>query len=325
MKLRPLALAGAVAGIATLRSRGRTTTPYDGPLPTDHEEARRILWHTSTIDFPWDFEQALSLALFRTFAVPEISVVLAGTGEFERRGQKRFDDTELVMMEMVKHGLDSGRGRQTIRRLNAMHGAFGLDNEDMVYVLSTFILEPLRWNEQYGWRRATEAECEAGRVWFTRLGEMMGLRDLPTSLEAWDRMNREYEAARFTYHPDNRAVADATLTMFLSQLLPAPLHPFGRLVVLALLDEPQLLAAFGYDPAPRALVRGVDTALRLRALVQRHLLPARRTPHDLTEVDRPTYPDGHTIDELGTRPTADDRARVDAHRATLATPADVAN
>ncbi|MGV7636901.1 oxygenase MpaB family protein, partial [Mycobacterium kansasii] len=57
---------------------------------TDYVEISRNL---GTYDFPWDITQALSFALFRTYAVPSIGRLLADTGEFTERVQKRYDDT----------------------------------------------------------------------------------------------------------------------------------------------------------------------------------------------------------------------------------------
>ena len=53
---------------------------------TDYVEIYRNL---STYDFPWDFNQSLSLALFRTYAVPSVGRLLDETGQFTTNCQKR--------------------------------------------------------------------------------------------------------------------------------------------------------------------------------------------------------------------------------------------
>ncbi|MFE1781442.1 DUF2236 domain-containing protein, partial [Streptomyces sp. NPDC059506] len=45
----------------------------------DFHEIYRI---SSAHEFPWDTVQALGFALYRTYAVPGIGRLLAGTGEF---------------------------------------------------------------------------------------------------------------------------------------------------------------------------------------------------------------------------------------------------
>src|SRR5206468_9117412 len=74
----------------------------------DHQ---RIVFLSTRVDFPFDTTRALELALFRTFGVPSISALLHRTGEFERRAQKRYDDTDIIVSEMMEHGYDSERGR----------------------------------------------------------------------------------------------------------------------------------------------------------------------------------------------------------------------
>ena len=45
----------------------------------DCEEIVRIL---GTLEFPWDIEQALGLALYRTYAMPSVGQLLGDTHEF---------------------------------------------------------------------------------------------------------------------------------------------------------------------------------------------------------------------------------------------------
>ena len=56
--------------------------------------------------------------------------------------------------EMCQWGYEDGRGREALERMNWGHGQFRIDNGDYLYVLSTFIYEPLRWIDRFGWRRS---------------------------------------------------------------------------------------------------------------------------------------------------------------------------
>ena len=79
-------------------SRARTGSGTIARLDpeTDYEEIYRVM---TTLEFPWDMNQALSFALFRTYAVPSIGRLLDETGEFARDTQKRYDDTGLLLDE----------------------------------------------------------------------------------------------------------------------------------------------------------------------------------------------------------------------------------
>jgi hypothetical protein len=266
----------------------------------DHEEIVRRL---GSLEFAWDTETALSLALFRTFAVPSISRILASTGEFTQRPRKRYDDTELLLAEIGEHGYDHARGREALRRINRMHAAYPIRSEDLTYVLSTFALEPDRFNARFGWRRSTEHERAATWRYWRELGARMGVRDLPPTLGDLDTWNRRYEAAEFAFDPANRAVADATLRMYLRDVygLPGWALPAGRLVACSLLDQP-VLDALGYDVPPRVVRATVHLVLRVRAAGLRWLVAPRRRPVRLTERSRTTYPCGYRVEELGTFP-----------------------
>ena len=124
----------------------------------DHQ---RIVFLSTRFDFPFDTTRALEFALFRTFCVPSVSGILAGTGEFFARAQKRYDDTDIIVSELMEWGYESERGKAALRRMNQQHARFQIANDDFLYVLSTFIFEPIRWNERFGWRPMCAQEKRA--------------------------------------------------------------------------------------------------------------------------------------------------------------------
>jgi hypothetical protein len=265
----------------------------------DHLEVHQLV---CAYEFPWDTLQALSFALFRTFAVPSIGGLLARTGELTDRTQRRYEDTGLLLDAVLEHGTDSETGRQALRRINAMHAAYDIDDDDLRYVLSTFVVTPVRWNAAYGWRPFTEVEVRASLAYHRELGRRMGIRDLPDSLHEWERLLDDHEARHFAFDPGARRVADATLELFTTFPLHARLpRSLVRAAARALMDDP-LLAALGYRRPPAALRAAVRGGLRARARVVRWL-PRRRTP--LYFRSQPVvrgYPDGYDVRRLGTFP-----------------------
>ena len=261
---------------------------------TDHQ---RIAFLTSLQEFPWDTTRSLELALFRAFAVAKGTGLLAGTGEFTKRTQKRYDDTVLLLAEILEHGYDSQPGKAALRRINQMHGRYDIPNDEFLYVLSTFVFEPIRWNERFGWRPLLRQEKLASFYFWREIAHRMAIRDVPDDYETFERYYDEFALQNYQYAPENRALAVATRDLLLSWYLPRPLWPLGRPFVHAMMDD-QLLAAVGL-PRPHPVVRRLtEGAVRLRGRIVRRL-PARRRPRLITRQPHPTYPDGYTIEELG--------------------------
>jgi hypothetical protein len=263
-------------------------------------EASEIYRLTAAYEFPWDFTRSLELALFRTYAVPSIGRLLAETAELTERTQKRYDDTSLLLDAIVEHGFADERARTAIRRINQMHRSYEISNDDMRYVLCTFVVMPKRWIDAYGWRRLSRHEVVASCVHYRALGRHMGIRDIPASYEEFEALLDAYEESHFGWDEQARGVSDATLDLMTSWY-PRPLAPLLRGVTLALLDEP-LLRAFRYEP-PAALTRAlVHRAVRTRGRVVR-LLPPRRAPHFARQNwEIKSYPNGYRLADLGTRP-----------------------
>lgn len=260
----------------------------------DHQ---RIMFLMAAHEFPFDLVRSLEFALFRTFAVPSIGSLLDRTGEFNQRAQKRYDDTDLIMSQIYEFGYDSEHGRRAIERMNSLHGRFKIANDDFRYVLSTFIFEPIRWIDRFGWRSMVEQE-RLGLFYFWReVGKRMNIQDIPESFAEYEQFNVEYEQSRFRYSDASRRTAEATRNLFLSWLLPKPLWKLGEPFVYALMDD-KLCAAFGFPPPPPFTRSFVENALRLRARIVRQL-PERRLPFFRSEMTHRSYPNGYRTEELG--------------------------
>jgi dephospho-CoA kinase len=290
---------GAGAGAA----QGGTNAADNNALAVDPDArdaaAIATCQHLAGTLFPWDITRALELALLKTFCIPSISGLLSRTGEFEQRPRKRYDDTGLMVAELLRHGPTSPAGGAVIARMNRIHGAFAISNRDYLYVLSTFVCEPIRWLARYGWRALTPAEEEALFRFWALVGERMGMAAIPASLVELVAFNQAIEAEVFANAPSNRRVADATLAMLLSDW-PAPLRPGLARVLGSLLSAPEA-AALGWPEPPTALQRAVLLALRLRsrlAGLSQRLRPPRGSRF-YSQRPTPSYGASFQLEQLG--------------------------
>lgn len=257
----------------------------------------RITNLTGAWEFPWLTLRALEFALFRTYAVPSISKLLDSTGQFEKYGQRRYDDTSLIIAEIGEHGIDSERGRAAIRRMNQIHRRFNIANDDYLYVLSTFIYEPIRWNDRFGWRKLIDVEKLAGYYFWAEVGKLMHIQNIPPSYAAFEQFNIDYEREYFRYTASNYRVGEATIKVFL-KWYPAPIRPLVREGIYALIDEP-LREAFGFPKAHSSMMALVESGMNARSTFVRMFFPPRRKPWYFTTHPNRTYPNGYEIENLG--------------------------
>jgi hypothetical protein len=268
-------------------------------------DAQRIAYLDTVYEFPFDTARSLEFALFRTFASPAVSKLLDSTGEFGQRAQRRYDDTDLILSTIVESGHDSETGRCAIRRMNRLHRRFEIANEDFLYVLSTFVFEPIRWNERFGWRPLVQQERLAAFHFWRAVGGLMAITDIPERMDDLERYNLEYERANFRFVTSSRRVAVAARDMFLSWFPGVPKR-LGSQAIAALMDD-RLREALGFPRPARSIARAVEGGLRTRALAVR-MLPPRRRPKLRTSMHHRTYPDGYRIEALGPPPADPPRA-----------------
>lgn len=257
-------------------------------------------------DFPWELNRSLEIAVLKTFCVPRIAHLLRQTGEFEQRTQKRYDDTSLIMGNLLKWGYDSPQGRAAIAQMNRIHGRFHIRNDDYLYVLSTLIYEPMRWNQHFGWRRFTPVEKWALFGFWREVGQRIGVVDIPATDEAFLAFNVAYETENFEYHPDNQAIGDAVVRL-MQGWLPAIAAPLVPLAIATVVDEP-MRVALGWQPPGSMGRQLIVQGLRLRQTLLPQLPRRRRSHFGIDQANR-TYPEGYHIDQLGPDSVTRSRSR----------------
>ena len=260
------------------------------------EDAIAICHLLAGYEFPWDMTRALELALLRTFCVPSISKLLDHTGEFYHHTQKRYDDTGIIVSELFKWGYHHPRGQAFLQRMNAIHQRYSIDNADYLYVLSTFIYEPVRWIQQFGWRPLTEHEKEALYFFWQEVGQRMQIFDIPATYQSFEAYNQAYEQKYFVYQDANRRVAEATRQM-LMKWFPAGMRSLANTAIPALLD-PLLLNALDWQPAPTLISTFLRKCLHLRSRLQRQL-PPRELPNFFVDQSIRSYPTGYQLEDIG--------------------------
>lgn len=176
-----LALGAYMALVRHLRYKRIRALQAKYPDPTlpfrNLNVAREIAANVAVLEFPYLNTVALEFALFKTYSIPSISKILAATRQFTSNCLKRADDTSLILAEMnqtysrklLRETLegktdpaedlnDLKRSQMATERLNWIHGHYPIKQEDYLYTLALFILEPGSWIDRFEWRPLSELE-----------------------------------------------------------------------------------------------------------------------------------------------------------------------
>lgn len=263
---------------------------------------RAVYDHLLFVDAVPTMSAGLNLAFYRSFAAPRIAGLLMKTRVIVEEPVQRATDTAVLVWEMVMHGFEDERGRAALRRMNAIHAAFSIPDEDFVYVLSTLVVVPIRFLDRYGWRRATAQERAASAEFYKEMGRYMGLRDLPGTFAQFETYMRDYERRHSAYNDEAREMVAATLDL-MNHRFPAILRRAVGMFTSTLMDRQMRKSAGVRTPPPglttivRLAVRGGNKYARWRAP---H--PSHRFPDGV--VTLPAYPNGYVISDVGHRPAA---------------------
>lgn len=252
--------------------------------------------------FPHDIILATELGQLRTFAFPSISGLLHATGEYERRGPKRVDDTRAILTEIVEPGPQSRRGQEMIAHLNRLHGQYRIANDDFLVTLAALSVGPIEHLDAFGHRPLRPRERAAFYEVWRQVGERMGIADVPATWEGLRAFRNAYEARSARYHPSNEAVARGLIAV-LAEALPRPLRGLVEPTCSLLLGAPHLVAALGLRPPTASERRTIRAALAARAALERRVTAYNHVGFSRTAAFRalPSYPNGYERMHLGPR------------------------
>lgn len=153
---------------------------------------------------------------------------------------------------MIGHAPSSSRAYTSIARTRFLHSPYRSSgkilDDDMLYTLGLFALQPVRFINRFEWRKVTDLErCAIGTFWKS-IGDGLGIsyEALPSGktgfkdgihwleeIEAW---SNAYEERCMVPHIKNRETADQT-TAVLVYMVPKPLQHIGLKFVSFMMDD----------------------------------------------------------------------------------------
>lgn len=199
-------------------------------------DAQAILKDLTELEFPKFFGFSIIFALFKvwrasklhhycsllsqTYGIPSVSSLLVTTGQLSdmETASKRIADTGVLLLEFALNAPTSDRALQAIARMNFLHARYQkagkISNDDLLYTLSLFALEPARWVSKYEWRSLTDLElCACGTYWKS-MGDAMKISfvRMPSCEKGWQdglQWLKEVETWSEAYEKQNMVPAAA--------------------------------------------------------------------------------------------------------------------
>lgn len=261
-------------------------------------DCERIYQLQTLYEFPFDTRIGLSLAFYRTFAVPEIAELLLRTGEFIDHTQKRSYDTGLVMYELIAAGFSNQRGREMVRLLNRVHHRWHIPADQYRYVLSAFVVTPTRWLTAHAWRPITRNEEEGVTRFYRELGRRMAIPDPPDTYAQACQILDQFEVARLAPSAAGAKLVAAALPVLADQL-PRPLRPHADHVLSAMFDDPELARGLGLPRPRRAVAAALTAAMDARNWRRRRQPAASTSWFEPGITGHQVYPHGYDLSNLG--------------------------
>jgi len=268
-----------------------SASPASRPCPADWEARfRRLVLD----DRPFDMRMGFFLAYYRTFTTPESAAQVVRGGALLRDPEKRTIDTGVIIYEIIANGFDSERGEAATAIMNRAHSHVRATNEEFLYVLLALLVVPVRWVADHARTPLDDAELASAVRFVEELGTRMRLTAIPATWEAAVAFFDDFEERRVAPSDDVRQLFDRSAHVF-GQMMPAPVRPFTRTLLSALMDDRRVNEALGLAPAPLLARRAIFAAA---ALASRMPQPASLRFRPGQHVGK-TYPRGYTMEQLG--------------------------
>lgn len=189
---------------------------------------------------------------------------------------KRYADTAVLIAEIYGNPPTDSRSREAFGRLNYLHGLYikqgKISNDDLLYTLALFMVEPPRMIAKTEWRCLTDVEICALAVFHKSMADAMqisfdvlpsaqtGFRDGLAFYAELEAFSIDYEKRCMVPHQNNYLTAIQTQNLLLKNI-PRPLHGAVANVISAAMDDRLRTAIKFNEPLPfyRNLLSGFLT------------------------------------------------------------------
>ncbi|KAI1367163.1 hypothetical protein F5Y08DRAFT_81365 [Xylaria arbuscula] len=274
----------------------------DHPEAMTLEEAYRIKTRIAERDFPLVFSTATNSVFFKAEGIPSVAKLVARAAQrSSSSSSSRKKGPSVAPLDLLTRPGAAAR-QAAIDRVNYIHSFYRpsgkMSDDDLLYVLSLFALEPSRWIARFEWRQLTARERaalatlwralgEELRIPFTRLPsscnraqkqeqgqgqgqEEEGFRDALHWLSELEDWACEYERTHREKTPESVFLGQKQLDGWMEGIQPGFARRWARGWV-AVLIEPGLRRVMGIENPSAIDVALMESVIYVRKLIRRCL------------------------------------------------------
>ncbi|KAJ3860522.1 hypothetical protein EV359DRAFT_48951 [Lentinula novae-zelandiae] len=267
----------------------------DGLLTMSPWTAQQIVYESFFHDTPMMMLLGTQVALFKVYGISSIATLLLRTGELKTPHtiNKRLADTSTLIATFLSNPLvgpgyetpsDDPRAAIAIARVNYLHRKYRINNDDYLYNLALFMIEPIRWTARFDWRPHSPLEIQAIFTLWTEIGRRMGIKNIWASYTEMEEWVENFEELNMIPSTASAELARTTINHFLERIPIQSLRPLFFQLVLTVLDTRTRNAMQLPEPNPwvSALIHWLFI---IRAFVVRNLCLPRRKPAIWVQLD----------------------------------------
>ncbi|KAG7100280.1 hypothetical protein E1B28_002053 [Marasmius oreades] len=237
----------------------------------------------------YDMVLGTQVTLFKIYGVPTIATLLLKSGEMTDEVQlnKRLADTATLIATFISNpsppcsstdDRSDPRAAIALARINYIHEKYPIRNEDLLYNLALFMLEPVRWTARFNWRPHTSLEKKAIFILWTDAGRRMGIENIWSSYEEMENWAHTYEEENMIPSESAYNLSRITINHMLNRVPSFPgLKSLAYNVFLTLLDE-RTRYAMGLPAPNRAISSTIYALFHIRAWIVHYLCLPRFKP-----------------------------------------------
>lgn len=235
------------------------------------KDCQRIVYLMVGYEFTQEIINALDIVYLGSGGNNHMADIL-GRSHYLTDGLKRYKDSRFLILKFLESGWDQQEGADAIRHINKLHSKYRIDNAQFVQALCVFLVAPIEWINNFGWRKLTTTEKDAWYHFWINIGTHMNIHDMPKSISHAGSILKNYYRNITAPSKYAKALGDSTMAVYVEKS-PWYFKPFARTYYRSFFTD-FLREAYQVDDLPSTVKYSVYAGIKAHATLRRYVSPS---------------------------------------------------